>query len=52
MTESLLRVLEKPEKSFSTSLFAFSFSNRPSFENKPVSPAEHVNRVRDEGGLV
>jgi hypothetical protein len=40
----LLRVLEKPENTFSTSLFAFSFSNRPSFVNKPTSPAEHLNR--------
>lgn len=45
MTERLLRVLEKPENSLSTSLFAFSFSNRPIFENSPVGPAEHVNRV-------
>lgn len=45
MTARLLRVLENPEKIFSTSLLAFSFINRPNFVKNPVWPAEHLNRA-------
>ena len=44
MTARLSRVFEKPEKIFSTSLFAFSWIKRPSRVKNPVCPAEHLNR--------
>lgn len=50
MTARLSRVLEKPEKSFSTSLLVFSLMRRPSRVKNPVWPAWHVKRGA-EGGL-
>lgn len=43
MTARLSLVFENPENIFSTSLFAFSFINRPSRVKKPVWLAEHLN---------
>lgn len=43
MTARLSRVLEKPEKIFSTSLLVFSLMRRPSRVKNPVCPAWHVN---------
>lgn len=41
MTAKLFLVLENPEKSLSTSFFAFSLISLPSFWKNPVWPAEH-----------
>lgn len=45
MTARFSLVLENPEKTFSTSLLAFSLINRPSRVKNPLGPAEHRNRV-------
>lgn len=49
MTARLSRVLEKPEKSVSTSLLVFSLMRRPSRVKNPVWPAWHVNRGTEVG---
>lgn len=49
MTARFWRVLEKPEKIFSTSLLAFSLIRRPSLVKNPVCPAEQRNRPAPSG---
>lgn len=51
MTARLSLVLEKPEKTFSTSLLAFSFIKRPSLVKNPLWLAKHLNRVGLDCGL-
>ena len=43
MTARFSLVLENPEKTFSTSLLAFSLINRPSRVKNPLCPAEQRN---------